>query len=157
MIFAATDFCVGVTSGILGTFWRVHKFEDWQAGWRVVGGFRKVGCSLLVAVVKEEIKGNVGSHLLFLKAEQKFAPASLKQRSGGGAWGRGRKAERQKDETCLPGWWVRVCWQISQPAGTSKDRRGALEAQGKRLKILLTLMEGIGRLLDGNKCLLRIF
>ena len=36
-------------------------------------------------------------------------------------------------------------------------RGGALEAQGKGLKILLTLVEGTGRLLDGNRCFLCIF
>ena len=36
-------------------------------------------------------------------------------------------------------------------------RGGALEAQGKGLKILLTLVEGIGRFSGENKCLVCIF
>ena len=33
---------------------------------------------------------------------------------------------------------------------------GALEAQGEELKILLTLVEGTGKSLDENKCLVYI-
>lgn len=52
---------------------------------------------------------------------------------------------------------VRVCWQISQPAEAWTRRGGALEAQGKGLKILLTLMEGMGRgVLGENNCLVYI-
>lgn len=36
-------------------------------------------------------------------------------------------------------------------------RGGVLKAQDEGLKILLTLVEGIGRFLDGNKCLTCIF
>ena len=34
---------------------------------------------------------------------------------------------------------------------------GALETQGEGLKMLLNLVEGIGRFLDGNRCLMCIF
>ena len=57
MVLSATDFCDGVTSGIPGTFWKVHKCEDpeRQGGGGGYWCFRKVGYGLFVAVAYKSL------------------------------------------------------------------------------------------------------